>query len=180
MHNPQDSQPNATRQAMLALDLGTTTGWALSLPDRRVTHGNVNFKPQRFEGGGMRYLRFRRWLDELLTMVAPSSSLQGLGAVYFEEVRRHLGVDAAHAYGGFLATLTGWCEHQKIPYQGVPVGTIKRHVTGKGNACKSEMVSAVRARGYPVADDNEADALAVLDWALAQSAGRTAGGACHG
>jgi Holliday junction resolvasome RuvABC endonuclease subunit len=165
---------------MLALDLGTTTGWALSLPDRRVTHGYVNFKPQRFEGGGMRYLRFRRWLDELLTTVAPSSSLQGLGAVYFEEVRRHLGVDAAHAYGGFLATLTSWCELQKIPYQGVPVGTIKRHVTGKGNAGKSEMVSAVRARGYLVADDNEADALAVLDWALARSAGRTAGGARHG
>ena len=180
MYRPQDSQPNAAPQAVLALDLGTTTGWALSLPDRRVTHGYVNFKPQRFEGGGMRYLRFRRWLDELLTMVAPSSSLQGLGAVYFEEVRRHLGVDAAHAYGGFLATLTSWCEHQKIPYQGVPVGTIKRHVTGKGNACKSEMVSAVRARGYPVADDNEADALAVLDWALAQSAGRTAGGTRNG
>jgi Holliday junction resolvasome RuvABC endonuclease subunit len=60
------------------------------------------------------------------------------------------------------------------------VGTIKRHVTGKGNAGKSEMVSAVRARGYPVADDNEADALAVLDWALAQSGVRTAGGARHG
>jgi len=38
----------------------------------------------------------------------------------------------------------------------------------------------VRARGYLVADDNEADALAVLDWALAQGAGRTAGGARHG
>ena len=60
------------------------------------------------------------------------------------------------------------------------MGTIKRHVTGKGNAGKSEMVSGVRARGYLVADDNEADALAVLDWALAQSAGRTAGGARHG
>ena len=128
----------------------------------------------------MRYLRFRRWLDELLATTAPKDAASGLDAVYFEEVRRHLGVDAAHAYGGFLATLTSWCEHQKIPYQGVPVGTIKRHVTGKGNAGKSEMVSAVRARGYPVADDNEADALAVLDWALAQSGGRTAGGACHG
>ena len=60
------------------------------------------------------------------------------------------------------------------------MGTIKRHVTGKGNAGKSEMVSAVRARGYLVTDDNEADALAVLDWALAQSAGRTVGGARHG
>ena len=128
----------------------------------------------------MRYLRFRRWLDELLATTAPSSGVSGLDAIYFEEVRRHLGVDAAHAYGGFLATLTTWCEHQKIPYQGVPVGTIKRHVTGKGNAGKSEMVSAMRARGYLVGDDNEADALAVLVWALAQGNGRSAGGARHG
>ncbi len=128
----------------------------------------------------MRYLRFRRWLDEVLATTAPSSGVSGLDAVYFEEVRRHLGVDAAHAYGGFLATLTSWCEHQKIPYQGVPVGTIKRPVTGKGNAGKSEMVSAMRSRGYVVADDNEADALAVLVWALAQGNGRSAGGARHG
>ena len=128
----------------------------------------------------MRYLRFRRWLDEVLATTPPSSGVSGLDAIYFEEVRRHLGVDAAHAYGGFLATLTSWCEHQKIPYQGVPVGTIKRHVTGKGNAGKSEMVSAMRARGYLVADDNEADALAVLVWALAQGNGRSAGGARHG
>ncbi|NBT83143.1 MAG: hypothetical protein EBT56_16445 [Betaproteobacteria bacterium] len=173
-------QHNATPCAILALDLGTTTGWALSLPDHSFTHGFVSFKPQRFEGGGMRYLRFRRWLDEVLATTAPSSGVSGLDAVYFEEVRRHLGVDAAHAYGGFLATLTSWCEHQKIPYQGVPVGTIKRHVTGKGNAGKSEMVSAMRARGYLVADDNEADALAVLVWALAQGNGRSAGGARHG
>ncbi len=168
------------RRAILALDLGTTTGWALSLPDGSVTHGFVSFKPQRFEGGGMRYLRFRRWLDEVLAATAPQTALAGLGGVFFEEVRRHLGADAAHAYGGFLATLTAWCEHHQIPYKGVPVGTIKRHVTGKGNAGKSEVVTAMKARGYVVADDNEADALAVLDWALAQGQGRAAGGARHG
>ena len=26
------------------------------------TSGTITFKPSRFEGGGMRYLRFRRWL----------------------------------------------------------------------------------------------------------------------
>jgi Holliday junction resolvasome RuvABC endonuclease subunit len=169
MYRPQDSQPNAASQAVLALDLGTTTGWALSLPDRSVTHGYVSFKPQRFEGGGMRYLRFRRWLDELLATTAPKGAASGLDAVYFEEVRRHLGVDAAHAYGGFLATLTAWCEHQKIPYQGVPVGTIKRHVTGKGNVGKAEVIVAMRALGHPVIDANEADALALLHWVMAHS-----------
>ncbi len=81
-------------------------------------------------------------------------------------MRRHVGVDAAHAYGGFLATLTAWCEHHGIPYQGVPVGTIKKHVTGKGNAGKGEVIAAIRARGHAPADDNEADALALLAWAI--------------
>jgi Holliday junction resolvasome RuvABC endonuclease subunit len=82
--------------------------------------------------------------------------------VVFEEVRRHVGVDAAHAYGGFMGQLMAWCEHHQIPYQGVPVGTIKKHATGKGNASKDEMVASVRARGHNPADDNEADAIALL------------------
>ena len=111
----------------------------------------------------MRYLRFKRWLTEI------KATTDGLGAVYFEEVRRHAGVDAAHAYGGFLATLTAWCEHHQIPYSGVPVGTIKKHATGKGNASKDEMISAVRALGYAPGDTNEADALALLAWAMVES-----------
>jgi Holliday junction resolvasome RuvABC endonuclease subunit len=90
--------------------------------------------------------------------------------VYFEEVRRHASTDSAHVYGGLLATLTAWCEHHKIPYQGVPVGTIKKHATGKGNAGKDEMVKAMQALGHPVTDDNEADALAILHWSLEQHA----------
>lgn len=144
----------------LALDLGTTTGWALRPRDGRIAHGFVSFRPQRFEGGGMRYLRFKRWLTEL------KATATDIDAVYFEEVRRHAGVDAAHVYGGLMATLTAWCEHHDIPYQGVPVGTIKKHATGKGNAGKDEMVAAMRTHGHPVSDDNEADALALLHWAI--------------
>ena len=145
---------------VLALDLGTTTGWALRGNDGHITSGSESFRPQRFEGGGMRYLRFGRWISEIQKSVSEFQFL------YFEEVRRHAGVDAAHAYGGFLATLTAWCEHHQIPYQGVPVGTIKKYATGKGNASKDEMVAAMQARGHVPADDNEADALALLHWAI--------------
>lgn len=85
---------------LLALDLGTQTGWALASRDGTITSGTEQLKPQRFEGGGMRYLRFKRWLTEVKQCAG------GIDTVYFEEVRRHVGVDAAHAYGGFLATLT--------------------------------------------------------------------------
>jgi Holliday junction resolvasome RuvABC endonuclease subunit len=87
-------------------------------------------------------------------------------AVYFEEVRRHASTDAAHVYGGLLATLTAWCESRNIPYAGVPVGTIKKHATNKGNANKEAMVAAMQALGHGVTNDNEADALALLHWAL--------------
>jgi len=146
----------------LALDLGTHTGWALRQQDGSITSGSEPFSPRRFEGGGMRYLRFKHWLQELHRTAGE------LHAVYFEEVRRHAGVDAAHAYGGFLAHLSAWCEHHRIPYQGVPVGTIKKHATGKGNANKDAMVAAMRALGHQPVDDNEADALALLHWAIAQ------------
>jgi Holliday junction resolvasome RuvABC endonuclease subunit len=145
---------------ILALDLGTNTGWALHHLDGSIISGTECFKPRRFEGGGMRFLRFKRWLTEI------NQACDGIDCLYFEEVRRHAGVDAAHAYGGFLATLTAWCEQHDIPYQGVPVGTIKKHATGKGNASKNEMVASICARGHKPIDDNEADALALLAWAI--------------
>ena len=71
-----------------------------------------------------------------------------------------------YVHGGFLATLTAWCEEHEVPYEGVPVGTIKRHVTGKGNAGKQAVIEAVRALGFEPEDDNEADALALLHWVV--------------
>ena len=154
---PMPAEPSRT---ILALDLGTTTGWALRSSDGLITSGTLSLKPSRYDGGGMRYVRFRAWLDQLARDAGP------IGAIHFEEVRRHVGTDAAHVYGGLLATLTAWAETAGIPYQGVPVGTIKRHATGKGNAPKEAMIAAARARGFYPADDNEADAIAILFWAI--------------
>jgi hypothetical protein len=155
-----ESGTGSPPSAILALDLGQTAGWAVRNAEGAITSGTVEFKPGRFEGGGMVYLRFRAWLQEV------DETAGGIGAVYFEEVAAHRRVAAAHAYGGFLAHLTAWAEAAKTPYRGVPVGTIKRHVTGKGNADKAAVTTAIRALGFDPADDNEADALALLDWVL--------------
>jgi hypothetical protein len=162
---PKNLPTLAATQAVLALDLGTSTGWALRTRDDHITSGTVNFRPSRFDGGGMRYLRFARWLAELDTLSG------GLGRVVFEEVRRHAGTDAAHIYGGFLAHLAAWCESRSVAYEGVPVGTIKRFATGKGNADKAAVIAAMQARGFHPADDNEADALALLLWATTGTGG---------
>ena len=156
--NPQRIANDASAP-ILCLDLGTTTGFAIQTTDGAISSGTVSFRPSRYDGGGMRYLRFRRWLDA----VADDAGIPE--AVHYEEVRAHAGTDAAHIHGGFLAMLTSWCEQHSVPYQGVPVGTIKRHLTGKGNADKAAMITAIRARGFNPVDDNEADALAILLWA---------------
>ncbi|MBF0140240.1 MAG: hypothetical protein HQL74_08165 [Magnetococcales bacterium] len=149
---------------LLALDLGSKTGWALRQAGGAITSGTIEFRPGRFEGGGMRYLRFKRWLAEM--------KQHGVDTIVFEEVRNHKGIDAAHAYGGFMATLTSWCEQQEVPvpYRGIPVGTIKRHATGKGNASKVEVMEAMRRKGHDPIDDNASDALAILHWALDEEA----------
>ncbi|WP_424931914.1 crossover junction endodeoxyribonuclease RuvC [Amaricoccus macauensis] len=155
-----EAQTRRATGSILALDLGTTTGWALRGADGLITSGTVSFKPSRFAGGGMRYVRFRGWLEQLAADAGP------IDAIHFEEVRRHVGTDAAHVFGGLLATLTAWAETAGLPYQGVPVGTWKRSVTGRGNANKAAVIDAVRSRGFHPADDNEADALAILHWAI--------------
>lgn len=90
---------------MLTLDLGKQTGWAI-FKDGVIKSGSESFHGSRFSGGGMCFLNFRNWLNSLE---------HEFTAVYFEEVRRHLGTDAAHCYGGFLAVLAAWCEEKKFP-----------------------------------------------------------------
>ena len=155
----------SAHDVILALDLGTTTGFAIAGVDGAITSGTVEFRLDRWQSGGMRFLRFKRWLTEIKNQAG------GFDLVVYEQVRRHAGVDAAHAFGGWLAILTAWCDHHDIAYQGVPVGTIKRFIAGKGNADKQTVIAAVRARGFHPADDNEADALAILLWAIETQGG---------
>ena len=139
---------------ILAIDPGTKCGFALG----PYESGVWNLSPGRHEGGGMRFLRLRAYLAE---------AAKDVNLVVYEEVRRHLGTDAAHIYGGIVAIISEHCEEYSIPYKGVPVGTIKKSATGKGNANKEAMLAAAREK-WPevnIVDDNQADALFLLAWA---------------
>jgi Holliday junction resolvasome RuvABC endonuclease subunit len=138
---------------IIGIDPGTHCGWAVAKGGRIMQSGTWDLSPRRHEGGGMRFLRMRRYLLELLASCGPG------GAVAYEEVRRHLGTDAAHVYGGIIAQVTSICEEQGVPYRGIPVGTVKKFATGLGNAKKDQMMAAARALGVDVKDDNEADAV---------------------
>lgn len=146
-----------SRANILALDLGTKTGWALRA-DGKTTYGMQAFTPKKGEGEGQRYLRFSRWLNQI-------ADGKSIGAVYFEDVRRHVSTDSAHCYGGLRAIMTAWCENNNRPYYGLGVGTIKKAFCGKGNAKKEDMIAEAQKRGFQVTDDNTADAIAILSLA---------------
>jgi len=91
----------------------------------------------------------------------------GVDLVVYELVHRHEGTQAAHIYGGLLASLQRICDQNQVEYQGFGVAEIKKHATGKGNANKEMMIEAAR-KSYPSAtieDDNVADALHLLSLA---------------
>lgn len=147
---------------LFAFDLGTRCGYAYTQDG--VVHvelsGVMDFSSRRHEGGGMRFVRWRKALLDLLGDDEPRM-------VAYEEVAAHKGSAAAHVYGGLLGTLSEVCETRDIPYRGFSVGTIKRHATGKGNANKQMMIDAACERwGQSVEDDNQADALWLLDLAV--------------
>jgi len=149
---------------ILAFDLGTNTGWAVTAPSDEkcpFTYGTLDLKGSRYSGGGMRYVIFRKHVIEMLDAMEPDM-------VVYEEVRRHLGTDAAHVYGGLKAHLVEVCETRGVPYEGVPVGTIKRFATGKGNASKLQMVQEAEEqwRLDLKQNDNEADALWLCAYAV--------------
>jgi Holliday junction resolvasome RuvABC endonuclease subunit len=147
--------------AILAVDPGTHCGFAIQDEAGQIFSGTWHLKGGRFEGGGMRFLRLKKEIESTYEMTH-------FKEVYFEEVRRHKGTDAAHIYGGVVAVLTSFCEDKGIPYQGIPVGTIKKHATGKGNANKEIMLAAAKEKWpeYDIKDDNQADAMWLLDVVL--------------
>lgn len=143
---------------ILALDLGTKCGYAAAPIFTRS--GVWDFKATRFQSYGQKFVGFKNTLYEFIIM-------QEIKLVVFEEVRAHMAVDAAHSYGGFLAILQTVCLENRVEYKGVPVGTIKKYATGKGNAKKPDMILAAN-RLFPsinIIDDNHADALCLLSWA---------------
>jgi len=144
----------------IALDLGSQTGYAVVLQSGAKMSGTLDYRPKKHENWSARFDKLRRFLDNL-------EAIEDVEGVWYEEVRRHNGTDAAHIYGAFLGALTGWCDKRDASCVGVAVGTIKKFATGKGNAGKGAMIAACEDRfGVPPIDDNEADAVCLREYVL--------------
>jgi len=142
---------------IIGIDLGTKAGVA-NFHDDTITFGMVDLRLRKGDTPGMRYGMFRRFLEEFLE---PPPDV-----VYYEDVKRHLGTQAAHVYGGLLAVLMMVCDQKGVRYVPVGVQAAKMRMTGKGNATKTEMVAAVRREFAHVPNidsitEDAADAMAV-------------------
>ena len=143
---------------ILALDLGTTTGWAWHQRGGKIVSGTASFSSGKLDGPGQRWLKFRRFLTDDMP--------RDFQVCYYERVLRHTAVQAAHVYGAFEALLQVWADTNRVRLVAVSPMTIKKFWTGKGNVKKEVMLAEAIRCGFKPDDDNEADALALLHYAM--------------
>ena len=169
---------------ILALDLGTKTGWCLYAQHVRES-GVQTFDVKRGESPGMRYLRFRRWLEEIaLWEDGVGNRVRPVNLIVYEQTLgrfAHGGAQSEIA-AGFATRVQEFCAERGVEHAAVHGSTLKKWTTGKGNAKKAAMASSVVARFFPqecvetrakillAIDDNEADAIALLEYAKAELA----------
>lgn len=151
---------------ILALDLGTKTGYALRRRDGRIAHGTQDFTPRKSWSEGQKWARYRAWLTETIREGQVHQVVYEL--VIRHEVKGRPLWDAAHAYGAFQAITHMVCDSFNVDAIGVNLATVKKSFTGSGRAKKADMVAEANARGFRPESDNDADALAILHWAVAQ------------
>jgi Holliday junction resolvasome RuvABC endonuclease subunit len=151
---------------ILALDPATTCGFAHS----DGMSGSWDLSIRRDESAGMRLIRLRGKLNEILSAV-------GIDLVVFEAAR-----NCAPSMQGALvvqaelqSVIKLFCEDNEIEYRGVSPKEIKKLATGKGNANKLAMCAAAKLKWPDVfpgpiekLDDNQVDALWILDLATSQ------------
>jgi hypothetical protein len=147
---------------ILALDLATVTGFATDIHGVRES-GVAYFPVQKGEVRGWRFVRFSvwlyRWRDWNLDLV-----------IYEAPISFHAGRAAASIAHGFGTRVEEYCARQRIPCYSVAPAALKKFACGKGNAKKPEMIRAAQKLKLGVSDDNECDALWLLEYALANFA----------
>ena len=148
---------------LLTLDPSSQTGWTM-FDGHLITSGVQKFERRRGESPGVRFLKFRGWLRKM-NKIAADLHDDGLTILAYEQPI-HRGGAPTEVLLGFVTEIKTFCAQHEIQFMNVQVGTLKKFATGDGRADKPEMVKAARKRfNRPdLEDDNEADALHVLDW----------------
>src|SRR2546426_10309836 len=105
---------------VLALDLAPRTGWALQ-ENGRFESGVAVFDVKRGESPGMRYLRFRRWLEE--------AGARAAVIVYEQTVpasTRFSSASTREIAAGFATRVQEYCAARGIDHAPVYPSTLKK------------------------------------------------------
>ena len=159
---------------ILSLDLGTKTGYAmwdsyaggLETPASGTwTLATAKEIRQQAQAGKNRTRDIRFWaLRHNIEAMFP------LDQVWFEDVEFSTYTYQTQLWAGFRTVVSLLPLGMDI--HAVPVGTLKKFATGRGNADKAAMAQALFQK-HPTwskdKDDNEVDALQLLDYALHQN-----------
>ena len=151
---------------ILALDLGTTTGWALFRDGERLDSGEWDLKP--LVGRGERWKRFEKKLRDAIRWAQQFSVETGVDFTVVAEDGGSFHTNAARVHNGLRALLELECFKRDIDQHYVAIKTIKKHATGNGNAKKPEMIAAAGAK-WGCTAEHEADALWVGETYMAQN-----------
>lgn len=143
---------NMSKIKILAIDPASTLGWALS----NTEYGLWDLKTRRDESMGMKLLRLKAKLDEI-------HELEKIDMLAYERPAGRHTVAVIH-HAKLVGKIEEWCEDNGVQYKGYSATEIKKFATGKGNANKEKMIAAAQTKlGYRGEDDNEADALWLLN-----------------
>lgn len=153
---------------VLALDLATCTGYAIgAITDGVIEHGSHRI-PKTGEDVGLYLIHHRDWLDQLIARVKPTELIFESPVLF--------GAKTNLATLRKLYSLAGVTEmvafEAGLPVTEENVQTITTHFLSKGcprtgDARKQATIAKCRERGWNPRDENDADALALLDLALA-------------
>lgn len=133
---------------VLSLDVASTTGWAVDTE----TYGTWDMRTQKDESMGMKLIRFRSKLKEVIKKAE-------IGIIIYERpAGRH--ANSIMHQAKLIAIIEEECESVGIEYRAYSAKEIKKWATGNGNCGKPAMIAAAKEKyGYTGNDDNEADAI---------------------
>lgn len=138
---------------ILALDVATHCGWCT-----RTASGVWDFSIRRDESGGIRLIRFKAKLKEII-------ELEEISLVAFEK-SAGLYKSSIIVQSELHGVLKLFLEENKIQYVSYSASEIKKFATGKGNANKDAMVKTAQTKFAMTGDDdNEADAIHIYHFA---------------
>jgi hypothetical protein len=160
---------------LLALDLATVTGFALGDLNGIKVSGSRQF-PKTGNDIGWFADAFRTWLTTGLKRHKPEKVVYEQPIIHGDETTL---ATCRKLYGlAWQTELT--CRDLKkagvlrreFVVEEVNIGDWRTHFLGRGyprerNACKAAVKQMCRVRGFLFEDDNEAEAIAILDYALA-------------